>query len=1037
MANFRLSAGNSTLVINWLDRLPICRDLCSLSLANMEDDDPWKWSIERVVQELCTSNRSWQPPSATSTPDFTELASVLRAQEVTGSVLLSDVDDNVLRNDFNIKTLGKRAFIRRAIEDLRLRSENYQSRINAHFRNSISIQSPSIVGAGQSFPPFAVDNPLTFGRHPQSLANPLRGTQIGLQSPAPLEETPQGNNQPAGDEFESSDFPDSKRRKLASLNNSLTAQARDQASSIIQQADEQNLQDEIAARKSPPTPPSEPATSPPSEKNVKKRKRIAPTLISSHIDPDRDREIPTPADDVVQFHPEKVEPGKVFISDDGKKRLVPIHQPKSEFESSYNYDQLLQRPALLQQPELNPSAETEASTKKDEGKKLTRSPESHAMGYLGKRKLPVDDIFYAGTEVGHELSPSDDGADFAESYRMISGGRRLYVHRVMKNFLHNSERQVFVRNGKYYSAVRPYPSKLVPRFYKPCFTLYYANDKEEILSKREELPFWPEVDPDAPQQEPRTDGQENRVTFGLGTLNELASYGDTFDPESLDKYRYVQGGDEILPIYGESDEENEYDPDTWAEIEEEQGMLEKPLRPLKNPHLSLDEVNQAIDESIAEIVSKWRLKKLPKQQRKARGLWTKLNKSRGLRKDHINRIQEHLDRINNDRIPKLRKEIASEVWTSQLQVRKQTRIMEQSIFDRESLLWEISMLEGKVRPEKPIPKIASSKACKDSTKHTDDGQEEGESISSDTEASSSDEDIGDFVIDDSPSAEELIEMNLADSENENGDTDVSDMSISTPSKKSREVCSKLKNASTKSRASNREVSVSDGPDDRLESPMPGEVMTPGHISTPSTPIKSSIKEESAIPNARWAPCNSVSEPIVLSSDDSPVKKRTVINLITPRKKEEQAKEQAKAKKKLTLTNGITGRPFYGGSPVVTGGSTIAISDEESKLPDMDNLPPYDNPDAIAIFSPSVWQTVSDRSRLLISLLSAMEDSSRTGILTFLASVNSDELWRHMSSAQEAMIVSRFLPETFAFVLLFRALKLLLPIHTRPLNAPVY
>jgi hypothetical protein len=279
-------------------------------------------------------------------------------------------------------------------------------------------------------------------------------------------------------------------------------------------------------------------------------------------------------------------------------------------------------------------------------------------------------------------------------------------------------------------------------------------------------------------------------------------------------------------------------------------------------------------------------------------------------------------------------------------------------------------------------------------------------------------------------------MNLADSENENGDTDVSDMSISTPSKKSREVRSKLKNASTKSRASNREVSISDGPDDRLESPMPGEVMTPGHISTPSTPIKSSIKE-SAIPNARLAPCNSVSEPIVLSSDDSPVKKRTVINLITPRKKEEQAKEQAKAKKKLTLTNGITGSPFYGGSPFVTGGSTIAISDEESKLPDMDNLPPYDNPDAIAIFSPSVWQTVSDRSRLLISLLSAMEDSSRTGILTFLASVNSDELWRHMSSAQEAMIVSRFLPETFAFVLLFRALKLLLPIHTRPLNVPVY
>ena len=51
------------------------------------------------------------------------------------------------------------------------------------------------------------------------------------------------------------------------------------------------------------------------------------------------------------------------------------------------------------------------------------------------------------------------------------------------------------------------------------------------------------------------------------------SSNDPLDPDLLEKYKYIDGGDEVLPLYGESDEENEYDMETWKEIEQEQGML--------------------------------------------------------------------------------------------------------------------------------------------------------------------------------------------------------------------------------------------------------------------------------------------------------------------------------------------------------------------------------------------------------------------------------------------------------------------------------
>src|SRR5437763_11956649 len=131
--------------------------------------------------------------------------------------------------------------------------------------------------------------------------------------------------------------------------------------------------------------------------------------------------------------------------------------------------------------------------------------------------------------------------------------------------------------------------------------------------------------------------------------------------------------------------------DTWRAIEEENGTQEKPKYPSRRRPLSQDEICEAIDNGIAQLVLDWNRKMLPKRELNVYSIWQKANR-KNKKKKLLLEYREHINRINNDRLAKMRKEIASEVWTDSRQVLNQTRIMEQSIFDREDLAWKISIL---------------------------------------------------------------------------------------------------------------------------------------------------------------------------------------------------------------------------------------------------------------------------------------------------------------------------------------------------------
>jgi hypothetical protein len=69
-------------------------------------------------------------------PDLANLEETLRLQNVTGSVLLHDISHPTLKERYKLQTLGERAYVRRAVEDLWLSSPQFLSTTNPFQHNT-------------------------------------------------------------------------------------------------------------------------------------------------------------------------------------------------------------------------------------------------------------------------------------------------------------------------------------------------------------------------------------------------------------------------------------------------------------------------------------------------------------------------------------------------------------------------------------------------------------------------------------------------------------------------------------------------------------------------------------------------------------------------------------------------------------------------------------------------------------------------------------------------------------------------------------
>ncbi|OBT66036.1 hypothetical protein VE03_03149 [Pseudogymnoascus sp. 23342-1-I1] len=905
----------------------------------MDQEDPWTWDTDRVVQELCTENRTWPPLFATQLlPDAKQLEANLREHQIDGNWLITMITNQTLREDFGLVgplSIKYRATILHAISYFREKSQQYakyvqQCGLQPRLDGGDFRESERSVTTSKAYAHLPTEDGVVPEASGESQITTKEPSQKNLTSHTPEPIVAQSGLIPTPTDADDGGGPQ--------LNS------------------------------------EEPA--PAGNKN--KTKRLAPTLVSRSIDPERRREIPTAADNVRIYDPQNLEPGVVFRGDDGKKRMVPIPQP--------GHDGII--PHIFRPPELAaPGAEAsmisggvkalEAAKKlvhEAELKNRLRKPTaSLADGYLGKQKLDVDSIFYSGVPVGKEVPLADGGGgDFCQLYADISTGRRLYVSKRIK-FLLRSQAVDFNRHGKRFTAVIPYPSRLKPRFQTPSFSLFHATPNGEVMTTREDLTAWPELNSEQQMQSAPSNGDERErfLSFNLPQnipLGGPTSY-DNWDPEiALQKYRYIDGGDEVLPLFGESDEDGEYDLETWREIEEERGTQEKASVVSKRHPLTNDEVSEAIDQGMALLHTKWHNEQLPKRQPKAWSVWHK-SRRRNTKREKINMAQQHLDRILNDRLVKMRQEILNDQWTTQKQVHRQCQIMEQSIFDREDLLWQISVLEQTKPPVKPPPPTLPASKSKKTNVQPLDLEGGGEAIDTDSDPASSGDEMEGFIVSDEESersdADELV-----------AGSDSSGFERSTKKETARRDQNYENIAPSVEPAAVEDTPMSDTVDELSDvghEPFGQSLPPSSPLSSPQTPTPSRFRHGTSVDESS---ANFVDLTFL---SDSP----EIIDLVTPSKAQRKPDVGASSLGSNTPKARLEGSRASG---------TDADAEKSLVLNKPPKDIPYNEPATIALYSYKAWEEENDPARLVIAVLHNMPKEGRTSIIELLSAHGRDELW---------------------------------------------
>ncbi|KAI0195067.1 hypothetical protein EV127DRAFT_419972 [Xylaria flabelliformis] len=235
---------------------------------------------------------------------------------------------------------------------------------------------------------------------------------------------------------------------------------------------------------------------------------------------------------------------------------------------------------------------------------------------------------------------------------------------------------------------------------------------------------------------------------------------------------------EVLPIYGDSDDDLEYDSETWREIEDEKNQKNKEKeKETKAPQrLTIDEINSTFDRVLEEIAFEWRETKLPKYANKAIRIWNEAKRF-GL-KGAIDNARKELHQFEN-RIAKWKETVQMNEYKNVKELEIALSSFEQSVFDREHRSWLIGVL---MSPSEPARVNRPRKPRKRSSKPQLALADDEEVLTSDSE-----DDLRDFVVDDEPDVPVMEEDRLlSDIEGVNylgytedpGDFDVADTELS-------------------------------------------------------------------------------------------------------------------------------------------------------------------------------------------------------------------------------------------------------------------
>ena len=395
--------------------------------------------------------------------------------------------------------------------------------------------------------------------------------------------------------------------------------------------------------------------------------------------------------------------------------------------------------------------------------------------YLGRSTLPVDQIFYGSTKVGEpitfetsestsQLIPLDQDMD---SFHFVSSdtcptGQRLVVAQLMQGFLYGNNVRTLIYGQKHLTTVIPYNARISKRSQQPSMTLL-TRLGDSIVARRVNRARWLRYDP--ANRVSASSSDENSQTLEFDVEQEespLLSVGrnEVHDYDFLEKWQHG-AEDRILPAYGDSGSEGEYDLDTWNQMQIEKGELEQdPAPPSKNRLLDAKRADEIVEEVENRFKERWRFQKLPKLANKAWSLWKRSRRQHTFR-DQLQSLALEIQRLDQQYL-KIKKEILKEHWTSEGKLKAQCKSFEVSVCDRETCHWKTGVLELRFAPPKPPPSQSLPRkvptCC--SQEPLQDGDEDIESSS----LESLDDDLDDFITGDE-SADQDSASDTVDSEN--------------------------------------------------------------------------------------------------------------------------------------------------------------------------------------------------------------------------------------------------------------------------------
>ncbi len=364
-------------------------------------------------------------------------------------------------------------------------------------------------------------------------------------------------------------------------------------------------------------------------------------------------------------------------------------------------------------------------------------PSSHD-GYLAGNALPTPEVFYYKVPMKAQGDdsyrvPADEDVEFGMSPHFPTGQRRAIAH-LTKSFL-RGETLVLptgLRVRLPYKKPKNSDSSFVQHF-----TLFPAGNQSPKVRSTAEHPELKALQASkghkGRQAISSAEEAAQRVTDG-----DTVTAGNTGDANisELDYLlaKYPDGdSDEVQPLYGDSGDENDYDEETWQEIQAEMAEDEAEAR-RQSVLLTPTQVKSAMDEAVEEFRLDWRDTKYAAVQKKAYRHWMQAARVK-TRTPQLQQFRKSRDHCQQ-RLLKLRSEVAGNTWRNAAEVKKQCQVLEVTVHQHEEYSNYCQVMLQDTPPEKPSQEALAKVHA---PKHHD--LEEGEEvIESEPEAASEDDD---------------------------------------------------------------------------------------------------------------------------------------------------------------------------------------------------------------------------------------------------------------------------------------------------------